>query len=81
MKDIAAIAAAAWDHAMRVTPAAFDDNDELFYALGGGPRRTYAERLVRRRKNCFGDVIQQIELVKANLRRLGKPPRPPRLPA
>ena len=42
---------------------------------------TYRERLTRPRVNVRGEVIPQIALVRANLRRLGKPRVRPRIPA
>lgn len=74
-----------WEQVQRETPA-IDWNDswasrQLLGRMGATlTPRTYRDTLDRPRKNAVGEVIPRITLVRANLRRLQKPPRAPRLP-
>lgn len=72
-ESMAQVVVDVWEQVLRESPAMdwltfFDD------------RLTYREQLDRRRRNAYGDIIPQITLVRRNLRLLGKPCRPPRLP-
>ena len=77
--NLGQIAADAWETALRESPDPFETTvfDEMF----GFPRRTYRELLDRPLHNCYKELIPRIVIVRGNLRRLGKPPRIPRLPA
>lgn len=79
-KSLAEVMAAAWDEALRDTPDPWRDVDTWSWRLGG-PRLTYRACLDRPRRNHAGAVIPRITIVRGNLRRLGTPRRPPRLPA
>ena len=46
-----------------------------------GIRRTYREYLDEQPRNWRGVLIPRIVTVRRNLRSLGKPPKPPQLPA
>lgn len=71
------IVRAAWEQAMRESPNHFEFAGDYFL---GPPLASYRERLDRRVKNVYGDVIPRITLVRANIRSLGKPKTRPRLP-
>lgn len=73
---MAALVADAWSQVVRETEDPFGGSYGIF-----GPRVTYRERLDRVRRNVHGERIPRITLVRANLRRLGKPKMRPRLPA
>ncbi len=77
--NIADIVVAAWDRALRESPDPFDDIYALYPILGYTPP-SYRERLDRLPRNCFGDIIPRIVTVKRNIRLLGKPRHPPKLP-
>jgi hypothetical protein len=72
------LVARVWEQELRESPA-FDR--EAVLDLFGGPQRSYRERLDRQHRNHYGDLIPRIVTVRRNLRALGKPVRPPRLPA
>jgi hypothetical protein len=67
-RQMAQFVADAWEHTLRVSPA--PDNGFLFERLGGGPRKTYREQLTERKRNWYGELIPQIEIVKTNIQRL-----------
>lgn len=70
-----------WQQSLQETPDPFWQGSPFITHLMGGPRMTYREQLDRPKLNYRGEVIPQIVLVRANLRRLGKPRVPPRIPA
>lgn len=72
---------AVWAKVARETPDPWLDDSPLFAHLTGAKPLSYRERLDRPRRNAYGEVIPQIALVRANIRRLGKPTKPPRIPA
>ena len=76
----AGMVARVWQETLRETPCVWQDMVPLLATRLGMPRMSYRDRLTRRRRNAAGEVIPQIVLVRANLRRLGKPRVPPRIP-
>lgn len=70
----------AWEHVLRTTEDPLRISGPLYQALNGEKGPTYREHLDRIRVNHFGDRIPRIEIVKRNIKRLGKPQRKPRLP-
>jgi hypothetical protein len=63
-ESLSQLVAAAWDHALKTTPS---DTGGLYVLLGGGPRRSYRDRLDAVAVNYFGDPIPRIEIVRRNL--------------
>ena len=72
------IAAEAWERAMLESPDPF--RTDVFNGMFGLPTVSYRDRLTQPRYNYLNQRIPQIVLVRANLRRLGKPTQTPRLP-
>ena len=70
-----------WEQTLREMPDPWREESPFVTAVFGGPSLSYRDRLTRRRRNHYGEVIPQITLVRANLRRLGTPRVPPRIPA
>lgn len=80
--DIGKLVADAFEHTLRTTedPFSRDIRDSPLAEFFGVTPYTYRESLDRVKINHFGEPIPRIEIVRQNLRALGKPPRPPRLP-
>lgn len=70
--NIGQIVADTWDHMLRVSEDPFRDHSGLFDEMFGRPRRTYRQILHRDIINAYGETVPRIELVRENLRRLGK---------
>ncbi len=77
MTNVGEMVSAAWEEALRESPDPFDAGDIFRF----GSRLTYRERLDRVPRNCYGEIIPRIVLVRRNLRQLTRPVHPPRLPA
>lgn len=71
---LASVVSGVWEEALRASPDPWET--DVF-----GPRRTYRERLDRPRFNMYGQLIPRIVAVRRHINLLGKPRRPPRLPA
>jgi len=56
--------------ALREAPSPFHEESPLHRWLSGQPPLSYRERLTRPRRNIYNEVIPQMTLVKANIRRL-----------
>lgn len=78
--NIGQIVADAWDHTLRVSESPYVNSPGLFRELFGLPRNTYRERLHRDIINIYGEKVPRIVVVRENIRRLGKPRVPPRIP-
>ena len=77
MTNLGEMVSAAWEEVLRESPDPFDAGD-IFVV---GSRRTYRERLDCAQRNCYGEIISRIVIVRRNLRQLKRPVHPPRLPA
>jgi hypothetical protein len=76
--NIAAIVADAWEEELRTGPDPM--HGSWLGEMLGMPRRTYRERLHEQKYNMYGELIPRIVTVRRNLRMLGRPLHPPRIP-
>lgn len=74
-QSLAQLVVEAWERTLEETPDPF-----LNAWWIDGSRLTYREELDRQPVNYKGQLIPRIVTVRRNLRALGKPHRPPRLP-